>query len=179
MFQFFHLVPRLTAAENVELPLVLAGRTPINRRPMVDTAIAQMGLTDRAHHRPDQLSGGERQRIAFARAMCKHAPILLLDEPTSSLDSESEAKVQKALETLLKGRTVLMIAHRLSTVKNADLICVMDKGRVVEQGTHRELVSRKDGLYRRLSRSQFDLVVDVENGDALAEDEVAKVPAGE
>ncbi len=102
------------------------------------------------------LSGGERQRIAIARAIYKNAPILMLDEPTSSLDSESEAKVQAALEKLMQGRSVLMIAHRLSTVKKADLICVLDKGRIVETGRHDELVSR-GGLYTRLHRNQFGI----------------------
>jgi ATP-binding cassette, subfamily B, bacterial MsbA len=102
------------------------------------------------------LSGGERQRIAFARAIYKDAPILLLDEPTSSLDSEAEAKVQAALEELMRGRTVLMIAHRLSTVKKADLICVLDQGRIVESGRHDELVA-KGGLYTRLHRTQFGI----------------------
>jgi ATP-binding cassette, subfamily B, bacterial MsbA len=102
------------------------------------------------------LSGGERQRIAIARAIYKDAPILLLDEPTSSLDSEAEAKVQAALEQLMRGRTVLMIAHRLSTVKKADLICVLDQGRIVESGRHDELVA-KGGLYTRLHRTQFGI----------------------
>jgi subfamily B ATP-binding cassette protein MsbA len=102
------------------------------------------------------LSGGERQRIAIARAIYKDAPILLLDEPTSSLDSEAEAKVQAALERLMRGRTVLMIAHRLSTVKKADLICVLDQGRIVESGHHDELVA-KGGLYTRLHRTQFGI----------------------
>ena len=102
------------------------------------------------------LSGGERQRIAIARALYKDAPILLLDEPTSSLDSEAEAKVQAALEELMRGRTVLMIAHRLSTVKKADLICVLDQGRIVETGHHDELVA-KGGLYTRLHRTQFGI----------------------
>jgi subfamily B ATP-binding cassette protein MsbA len=102
------------------------------------------------------LSGGERQRIAIARAIYKDAPILLLDEPTSSLDSEAEAKVQAALEGLMRGRTVLMIAHRLSTVKKADLICVLDQGRIIETGRHDELVA-KGGLYTRLHRTQFGI----------------------
>jgi subfamily B ATP-binding cassette protein MsbA len=102
------------------------------------------------------LSGGERQRIAIARALYKDSPILLLDEPTSSLDSEAEAKVQTALEELMRGRTVLMIAHRLSTVKKADLICVLDQGRIIETGRHDELVA-KGGLYTRLHRTQFGI----------------------
>ncbi|MCT8267054.1 MULTISPECIES: ABC transporter ATP-binding protein [Afifella] len=101
-----------------------------------------------------RLSGGERQRVAFARAMLRDAPILLLDEPTSALDAEAEAKVQTALDGLLKGRTVLMIAHRLSTVKRADLICVMVEGRIVERGSHHELIA-KNGAYARMFHTQF------------------------
>ncbi|WP_051631211.1 ABC transporter ATP-binding protein [Afifella pfennigii] len=102
----------------------------------------------------NRLSGGEKQRIAFARAMLRDAPILLLDEPTSALDAEAEAKVQKAMEGLLRGRTVLMIAHRLSTVQRADVICVMEQGCIVERGSHDELIAR-GGAYAKMFRTQF------------------------
>jgi ATP-binding cassette subfamily B protein len=101
-----------------------------------------------------RLSGGERQRIAIARALLKDAPILLLDEATSSLDSESEHWVQLALAALMRGRTTLVIAHRLSTIERADIIYVVDEGRIVEQGQQDELLAR-DGLYRRLYEMQF------------------------
>ena len=104
--------------------------------------------------RGTKLSGGQRQRIAIARAMLKNAPILLLDEATSSLDSESERQVQKALKTLMSGRTTLVIAHRLSTVADADVIYVLEAGRVIERGTHSELLSR-GGAYARLHAMQF------------------------
>lgn len=100
------------------------------------------------------LSGGQRQRIALARAFLKDAPILLLDEATSALDVESEVKVQAALSRLQKGRTTLVIAHRLSTVKNADLIVVMDKGRVIEQGSH-DALTAQGGVYSRLALLQL------------------------
>lgn len=100
-----------------------------------------------------KLSGGERQRIAIARALLKNAAILILDEATSQLDSESEALAQKALERLMKGRTVFVIAHRLSTVKNADEIIVIDSGKIAEQGTHNELINNI-GVYKRLYQLQ-------------------------
>jgi subfamily B ATP-binding cassette protein MsbA len=101
-----------------------------------------------------RLSGGERQRLAIARALLKNAPILILDEATSSLDAESEAAVQKALANLMQDRTVLVIAHRLSTVRRADRIAVMVSGRITEFGTHDELLA-KGGTYRRLYDLQF------------------------
>ena len=101
-----------------------------------------------------RLSGGQRQRIAIARAMLKNPPLLLLDEATSALDAHSERMVQAALETAMQGRTTLVIAHRLATVQKADVIWVLDHGRMVEQGTHTELVA-KGGLYASFAALQF------------------------
>jgi subfamily B ATP-binding cassette protein MsbA len=101
------------------------------------------------------LSVGQRQRLALARALLKDPPILILDEATSSLDSESERLIQQALTRIMKNRTTVIIAHRLSTIRNADTILVIDGGRIVESGTHDELVRKPRGIYRKLHDLQF------------------------
>jgi ATP-binding cassette subfamily B protein len=105
-----------------------------------------------------RLSGGEKQRLAIARVLLKDPRVLILDEATSHLDSRTEAQIQEALETLLQGRTSLVIAHRLSTVRKADQILVIDEGRIVERGTHESLLE-KAGLYAELYETQFERVV--------------------
>jgi ATP-binding cassette, subfamily B, bacterial len=112
------------------------------------------GIDTQIGERARSLSGGQRQRLAIARALVRHAPILLLDEATSALDAENERLVQKALDEAMVGHTTLVIAHRLATVLKADRIVVMDEGRVVEEGTHHDLVAR-NGLYARLAALQF------------------------
>ena len=122
-----------------------------------ETVIGERGL---------RLSGGERQRIAIARAILKNAPILILDEATSALDMESESLVQSALQNLMTGRTVFVIAHRLSTVRRADRIVVLENGMITDEGTHERLMARI-GTYRRLYELQ---VVDVESANGSESD---------
>jgi putative ABC transport system ATP-binding protein len=109
VFQFFHLIPRLTAAENIELPLVLAGVLPAERKRRVDEALQSVALTDRAQHRPDQLSGGQRQRVAIARAVIMHPAIILADEPTGNLDRHSGTDVVEILESLNNSGIILIV----------------------------------------------------------------------
>ncbi len=138
--------PAATETDIVSAAMAAYANDFIKELPMgYDTLIGELG---------GRLSGGEKQRLCIARALIKDAPILILDEATSSLDSEAEALVQKALENLMRGRTTLVIAHRLSTVANAHQIAVVNQGRVTERGTHQELLARK-GDYAKLFRMQF------------------------
>ncbi len=118
-------------------------------------ASTENGIDTQVGERGAALSGGQRQRVAIARAMIKNAPIVILDEATSALDNESEAIVQKALDNLIKNKTVFVIAHRLSTINNADRIAVINEGRLVELGTHEELMQIQDGNYKHLYDMQF------------------------
>jgi ATP-binding cassette subfamily B protein len=151
-----------TIAENIGY-----GRPGANQEEIV-AAARQANAHEFITHFPDgyqtlvgergiQLSGGQRQRVAIARAILRNPAILLLDEATSSLDSESESLVQQALDVLMRGRTSLIIAHRLATVRTADRIFVLKEGEIVESGTHAELLERDNGVYRNLSELQFDL----------------------
>ena len=141
VFQFYNLVQNLTALENVELAAQIC-RDPLD----AEEVLRHVGLGERLNNFPAQLSGGEQQRVALARAILKDAPIVVLDEATAFADPENEHQIQKAFETLTRNKTVLMIAHRLSTVQNADSIIVLNEGKIAEQGSHCALLE-KNGVY--------------------------------
>jgi ATP-binding cassette, subfamily B, bacterial len=148
-----------TLAENIAYARPDASRADIERAARLASAhefIMRLpkGYDTPVGERGVKLSGGERQRVAIARAFLADAPILILDEATSSLDSESEGLIQQAMGRLMEGRTTLVVAHRLSTVRALDRLLVMDKGRVVEQGSHDELVRIEGGRYRTLLEHQ-------------------------
>ena len=147
MFQESRLLPWRRVIDNVTLGL------PPERRADAVRVLEQVGLGDRLNDWPSKLSGGQRQRLAIARALLKDAPILILDEATSALDSESERQVQSALAVLMRNRTTLVIAHRLSTIEHADRILVVDKGQIVESGSHAQLM-KVGGYYANLRQLQ-------------------------
>jgi ATP-binding cassette subfamily B multidrug efflux pump len=134
----------LRAAQLAEADAFIAGLVDHKGRTGYDAQVGERGV---------KLSGGQRQRIAIARVILKNAPILILDEATSALDSQVEAAIQDSLDTLMQGKTVLAIAHRLSTIAALDRLIVVDAGRIVEEGTHAELI-RGGGLYARLWERQ-------------------------
>jgi len=138
--------------ENATMEQVIAAAKIANAHDFISAT--EDGYHSNIGDRGCKLSGGQRQRISIARAILKNPPILILDEATSALDTESEKLVQEALENLMKNRTTIVIAHRLSTVKNADEICVVDNGEIVERGTHTELLQIENGVYKKLQESQ-------------------------
>ena len=153
VFQTFHLLPRKSALDNVMLPLIYGGVGRRERRERAAEALERVGLADRMDFKPTQLSGGQCQRVAIARALLADCPVLVLDEATSALDSESEALVQDALSKLMRGRTCIVVAHRLSTVASLDRIVVLDHGKITEDGPHADLVAA-NGEYANLWNRQ-------------------------
>ncbi|MFO1177423.1 MAG: ATP-binding cassette domain-containing protein [Ottowia sp.] len=151
VFQEASLFPHLTVQRNLDF-----GRRRVpaaERRVSLEQAIELLGIGHLLARRPAGLSGGERQRISIARALLIDPRILILDEATASVDTETEREIQKALDNLVRGRTTIAIAHRLSTLRKANRLVVMDKGRKVEEGTHEQLIARR-GAYWRLYEAQ-------------------------
>ena len=152
VFQAFHIIDCYTVYDNIELPLIINKVPGSQRDDMIRKAVARVGLDDKLRTKCNKLSGGEKQRICIARAILKDSPIIIFDEATSFADLENEHKIQLALSHLLKGKTTIMIAHRLHTITGADQICVFHEGRLLEKGKHDELVS-KGGRYADMWRS--------------------------
>ena len=133
IFQSFHLIPRLTAAENVEMPMVLSGLNPKERKEKVDNALARVSLTDRSDHRPEQLSGGQRQRVAIARSIVMEPDVLLADEPTGNLDSISSKEIIKLIEELNKGGlTLIVVTHDTDIGSRSERLIELLDGKIVK-----------------------------------------------
>ena len=144
VFQFFHLIPRLTAAENIELPLMLAGVQPSERKPRVQQILAAVGLTDRAQHKPDQLSGGQRQRVAIARATIMQPTVILADEPTGNLDRTSGGEVIEVLENLNRqDMTLIIVTHDPEIGGRALRELYMVDGKIERDATRRGQRARR------------------------------------
>tara|TARA_Y100000590_G_scaffold83240_1_gene92792 strand:- start:365 stop:1039 length:675 start_codon:yes stop_codon:yes gene_type:complete len=132
VFQSFHLIPRLTAAENVEMPMVLSGLDPKERQEKVESALARVSLTDRSDHRPEQLSGGQRQRVAIARSIVMEPDVLLADEPTGNLDSSSSKEIIKLIEELNQGGlTLVVVTHDKEMGRRSDRLIELLDGKII------------------------------------------------
>ncbi len=154
VFENYALFPHMTAFENVAYGLRSRGLDGLLVPSKVTEAMKLVGIAHLADRWPQTLSGGERQRISIARAILNDPAILILDEATSSVDTETEALIQEALDRLTTNRTTIAIAHRLSTLRKADRLLIMENGKVIEEGTHGELAEREAGLYAKLLRMQ-------------------------
>ena len=154
IYQQDNLLPDFTSFENIYLAALAGGNNKELAISKTKTLLKKVKLLNRSDHYPSQLSGGEKQRISIARAMMKKSSIILLDEATSSLDSDTESKIQNALSVLTKDRTTIVIAHRLSTILNSNNIYVIDAGRVVASGKHKELLENSK-LYKNFYEKQI------------------------
>jgi putative ABC transport system ATP-binding protein len=142
IFQSFHLVPRLTARQNIELPLIFAGKSPVERKELATAALASVDLLDRADHKPSELSGGQKQRVAIARATIMEPGLILADEPTGNLDSRSGAQVLGLLSDLHEeGHTLIVVTHDPNVARRADRVLVMRDGEIVKRVSGAEVTN--------------------------------------
>lgn len=151
IFQDFRLIEKKTVYENLGFAMRAVGSSPREIKKRIPYVLELVGLEEKTDRYPNELSGGEQQRVAIARAMLKDSPVVILDEATAFADPDNEAKVQAAFHALAKNKTVLMIAHRLSTVMNADCIFVVQNGAIVERGTSRALLEQ-EGVFAKMWR---------------------------
>ena len=153
LFQELRIFPELTAIENIQLKNRL---TNFKKRKEVLTLFEAIGIADKVNEKAGKLSFGQQQRVAFIRSLCQPFDFIFLDEATNALDANNEREIMEQLHAFYKGRTVVVVAHRLSTVRDADKIVVLDKGCVVEEGTHQELTALR-GTYYKLVKNQLEL----------------------
>ena len=154
IFQGFNLLIQSKVIDNVLYPLRLQRMPKADAKKKAKGLLEIVGLADKANAYPAQLSGGQQQRVAIARALASDPKILLCDEATSALDNTTEILIQQALDKLCKGRTTIVVAHRLSTIRNADEIAVIANGKIIEKDTHDKLMA-KNGIYSKLYKVQF------------------------
>ena len=154
IFQSFNLISFKDAVENVALPLFYQGVSRRKRNAMALEYLERLGLKEWAHHMPNEMSGGQKQRLSLARALADNPSILIMDDTTSAVDMETEAEIQRHLRDLDEKKTIVTIAHRISSVKDSDLILVLEHGRIVERGTHDELVA-SHGRYWQIYSKQL------------------------
>ena len=165
VFQEARLFPHLTVQGNLDY----AAQRAAAKGPMsADELVTSLGLTSLLAQKPDTLSAGQKQRVAIARTIIKNPRILIFDDATSSVDLETEADIRQALEKLMEDRTTFIIAHRIQSVMKADLIVVLDKGRIIQIGTHQELLAQ-EGVYRKIYDIQTQIEVQLEKEVASAE----------
>ena len=150
------MVLEMTVAENIAYGLRMKHVPKQEIKKRVKAALERVNMTQYAHHGPHLLSGGQKQRILIARAVYKDPEFIFLDEATNALDTNNEKEIMEHLHRFYRGRTVVVVAHRLSTVRDADNIVVLDKGRVAEEGTHEELTAKR-GIYYKLVKNQLEL----------------------